>query len=310
MTIAEQEKFRLHVPFEMNGGNLAKSRGAALMLLGHGAKLHAMPALGEKPESPREWIHWLMFDPMTEADAQALVACLRARIPALSVFAGAAGNVVLTLPASGIQKASTSGSGRAFYNGPEITLVAADQEPQPIWAGAYGFASYTDDLLTALNSCPDVTDDCLLAALELWATASHENLPRTKFLTYMTILDSLSLQAKREEAVVRWIDMKIQEAKTLGDPSIVGALGNLKRVSHKAALKALVARAADLEGLSAADTNVKTRLVSELYDARSELSHQGGAAQFDPANARDLAAYVLRAAITAPSILEAEPPGP
>lgn len=279
-----------------------------LVLLGHRAKLHAMPALGERIESAREWIHWLMFDPMTETEVRTLVASLQARIPALSVFAGAAGNVVLTLPSSTIRKASPSSSGHTFYNGPEITFGTVDCEPQPIWAAAYGFSSYSAELLTAVNDCPSVTDDRLLAALELWTIASRENLPRTKFLTYMTILDSLSVQAMRPEAIVHWIDVKIQEAQTLGDPGIVGALGNLKRISHKAALKALVTRAAIQSRLTETDANVKTKLVGALYDARSELSHQGGTSWIDPASARDLAAFVLRAAITSPSILDVKPP--
>lgn len=160
-----------------------------------------------------------------------------------------------------------------------------------------------------MNDCPPVTDDRLLAALELWVTASYENLPRTKFLTYMTILDSLSIQAKRAEAIVQWIDAKIYEAQALNDPGIVGALGNLKRVSHKAALKALVARAADQTRLPASAVEAKTRLVGALYDARSKLSHQGSSVHLDPASARDLAAFVLRSAITSPSILDVESAG-
>jgi hypothetical protein len=306
MTIIEQEKFWLHVPFEIVGGNLSGSHGALLTLLGHNAKLHVMPALGEPPGQARAWVHWLMFDPMTEVDAQTLVASLRARVPAFSVFEGVAGNVVLTLPASDIQNASTSAGGRAFYDGRAISLGLADRVPQPTWMAGYGSVIYTAELLTRMNECPPVTDDRLLAALELWATASYENLPRTKFLTYMTILDSLSIQAKREEAIVHWIDAKIQEAQVLNDPGIVGALGNLKRVSHKAALKALVGRAAAQAGLTTPDANVKIKLVGALYDTRSELSHKGGDARLDPASARDLAAFVLRAAINSPSILEAE----
>ncbi|WP_423194612.1 hypothetical protein [Cupriavidus sp. H18C2] len=305
MTIIEQEKFWLHVPFEMYGGNLSGSNGASLALLGHSAKLHVMPALGEKPENARAWLHWLMFDPMTEAEAQALVTSLRARIPAFSVLV-AAGNVVLSLPTSDIQKASTSASGGALYVGREICLGLADRKPQPMWIEGYGSTSYTAALLASMNECPPVTDDRMLAALELWATASYEKLPRTKFLTYMTILDSLSTQAKRAEAIVHWIDAKIQEAHVLDDPGIVGALGNLRRVSHKAALKALVSRAADQAGLTAPDATVKIKLAGALYDTRSELSHKGGGARLDPASARDLAAFVLRAAITSPSILEAE----
>ncbi|WP_198391354.1 HEPN domain-containing protein [Burkholderia ubonensis] len=308
MTISEPEKFWLHIPFEMNGGTMVNAHGAALTLLGHRATLHAMPALGESRESARQWIHWLMFEPMTELDAQTLVASLRARIPALSVSAGAAGNVVLTLPTSDIQKASTSGTGGAFYNASEITLVPADQEPRPTWAGGYGFANYTEHLLAALNTCADVTDDRLLAALELWATASYENLPRTKFLTYLTILDSLSVQAARGEAIVNWIDAKILEAEALQDPGIAGALENLKRASHTAALKALVARAADFRGLTNKERKEKIQLAGALYRLRSKLSHQGGATQFDPAKARELVAFVLRAAIEKPAILDVERP--
>ncbi|KUZ97532.1 hypothetical protein WI40_14745 [Burkholderia ubonensis] len=308
MTISEPEKFWLHVPFEMNGGTLAEAHGAALTLLGHRATLHVMPALGESRESPRRWIHWLMFEPMTESDAQTLVASLRARVLALSVSAGAAGNVVLTLPTSDIQKAVTSGTGRAVYNASEISLVPVDHVPSASWLGAYGVANYTEHLLVELNSCADVTDDRLLAALELWATASYENLPRTKFLTYLTILDSLSVQPARGEAIVNWIKAKILEAEALQDPGIAGALENLKRVSHTAALKALVARAADFRGLTSKERKEKIQRAGELYQLRSKLSHQGGATHIDPAKARELVAFVLRAAIEKPEILDVEPP--
>ncbi|WP_175906016.1 HEPN domain-containing protein [Burkholderia seminalis] len=308
MTTSELEKFWLHVPFAMNGGTLANAHGAALTLLGRRATLHVMPALGESRESARNWIHWLMFEPLTEPEARTLMASLRARVPALSVFAGAAGNVVLTLPISDIQKAVTSGTGRAVYSGSEITLVPVEQVPSPSWIGGYGFSSYNEHLLVELNNCADVTDDRLLAALELWATASYENLPRTKFLTYLTILDSLSVQAARGEAIVKWIDAKIVEAEPLQDPGIAGALENLKRVSHTAALKALVARAADFQGLTSKERKEKIQLAGTLYRLRSKLSHQGSAAQFDPAKARELVAFVLRAAIEKPAILDVEPP--
>lgn len=306
MTNNNPAKFWLHVPFEMKGGNLSKSHGAKLTLLGHRATLHVMPALGEAPSTAKEWVHWLMFDPMAESDARTLVQSLHARVPAFSVFTGAVGNVVLTLPTSGIQLASTTPGGRAIFTGQAITIGDATHAPQPTWAGGYGFVSYTDHLLTGLNTCPDVSDERLLAALELWASASDENLPRTKFLTYMTILDSLSTQEKRSEAIVCWLDTKILEAKALGDPGIAGALANLKRVSHKSALKALVTRAADISGLATPDVAAKTKLAGALYDARSNLSHQGSGAEVDLAGARELAAFVLREAIMAPAILDIE----
>lgn len=308
MTTIEQEQFRLHVPFEMRGGDFSQAAGASVTLFGHRATLFAAPAIGEPTDMAREWIHWLLFDAMNESDAQRLIETLRARIPAFSVFAGAVGNVVLSIPASEPQKAQTSAVGRAIFNGPEITLVPADQISSPLWAGGYGTVRYSAGLLEGLNQCPPVSDERLLAALELWMVASYENLPRTKFLTYMTILDSLSTQAKRDENVVRWIEEKIREANDLGDPGIVGALGNLKRVSHKAALRALVIRAADQAGQSGPDAAEKAKLAATLYDARSELSHQGAAGTIDAERARELTAFVLRAAIVSPSILDVHEP--
>ncbi|MBN6738812.1 HEPN domain-containing protein [Burkholderia multivorans] len=308
MTTSEPDKFWLHVPFEMNGGTLANAHGATVTLLGHRATLHAMPALGESRESPRHWIHWLMFEPMTEQDAQTLVASLRARVPALSVYAGAASDVVLTLPTSNVRKALVAGNGRAVYSASEIALVPVNQSPSPSWVSGYGFTSYTEHLLVELNSCAGVTDDRLLAALELWAAASYEHLPRTKFLTYLTILDSLSVQAVRREATVNWIDAKIREAESLQDPGIAGALENLKRESHTAALKALVARAADFRGLTNKERKERIKSAGELYRIRSKLSHQGSSNLIDLPKARELVAFVLRAAIEKPAILDAEPP--
>lgn len=302
--MSAEKKYWLHVPFAMIGGNLAKSHGAQLSMLGRPATLHVMPALGEPPETPKAWVHWLMFDPMTEQDAYAVVQSLRARLPAFSVFDGAQGNVVLTLPTAEVSKVPPLEGGRAIFSGQEIAIGDAELVPQPLWAGGFGFTSYSADLLAALNSCPEVTDERLLAALELWTVASSENLPRTKFLTYMTILDSLSIQAKRDDAIVQWIDLRIAEAKGFDDPGIVGALGNLKRVSHKAALKALVMRAARQSSVDVEAMDEKIKLVGALYDARSDLSHQGNDAKFDTAKARELAAFVLRSAIILPAILD------
>ncbi|WP_321853625.1 hypothetical protein [Burkholderia cenocepacia] len=308
MTTIEQKQFRLHVPFEMRGGDFSQATGASVTLFGHRATLFAAPTVGEPTDMAREWTHWLLFDAMNESDAQRLIETLRARIPAFAVFAGAVGNVVLSIPASEPQKAPASAVGRAIFNGPEITLVPADQISSPLWAGGYGMVRYPAALLEGLNQCPPVSDERLLAALELWMVASYENLPRTKFLTYMTILDSLSTQAKRDETVVRWIEEKIREANDLGDPGIVGALRNLRRVSHKAALRALVIRAANQEGQSGPEAAEKAKLAAALYDARSELSHQGAAGKVDAEKARELTAFVLRAAIGSPSILDPHEP--
>lgn len=307
MTTIEQEQFRLHVPFEMRGGDFSQAAGASVTLFGHRATLFAAPAIGEPTDMAREWTHWLLFDAMNESDAQRLIETLRARIPAFSVFAGAVGNFVLSIPASEPQKAQASAVGRAIFNGPEITLVPADQTPSPLWAGGYGTVRYSAGLLEGLNQCPPVSDERLLAALELWMVASYENLPRTKFLTYLTILDSLSVQAARGKAIVNWIDAKILEAEALQDPGIAGALENLKHVSHTAALKALVGRAADFHGLASKERKDKIRLAGALYRLRSKLSHQGRATQFDPEKARELVAFVLRAAIGKPTILDVEP---
>lgn len=308
MSTIEQEQFQLHVPFEMRGGDLSQAAGASLTLLGHRATLYAAPAIGEPSDMAREWSHWLLFDAMNESDAQRLIKALRSRILALSVFAGAAGNVVFDIPTSEPQKAPASAAGRAIFGGSQITLVPAGQISSPMWAGGYGAVRYSAALLEGLNQCPAVSDERLLAALELWKAASYENLPRTKFLTYMTILDSLSTQAKRDEKVVRWIEEKIREANDLGDPGIVGALGNLRRVSHKAALRALVIRAANQGGQSGPDAAEKAKLAATLYDARSELSHQGAAGTIDADRARELTAFVLRAAIVSPSILDVGEP--
>ncbi|QTO52671.1 HEPN domain-containing protein [Burkholderia latens] len=300
MTTIEQEQFQLHVPFEMRGGDFSQAAGASVTLFGHRATLFAAPAIGEPTGMAREWTHWLLFDAMNESDARCLISALRARILAISVFAGPAGNVVFDIPTSEPQKAPASAAGRAIFSGSQITLVPAGQISAPMWAGGYGAVRYSAALLEGINQCPAVSDERLLAALELWNAASYENLPRTKFLTYMTILDSLSTQAKRDEKVVRWIEEKIREANDLGDPGIVGALGNLRRVSHKAALRALVIRAANQEGQSGPEAAEKAKLAAALYDARSELSHQGAAGTIDAEKARELTSFVLRAAIGSP----------
>lgn len=283
---------------------MATSRGARLALLGHTATLHATPALGESPTMPKAWIYWLLFEPMSEADVHALVKSLRARVPVFSVFGGAQFDVVLTVPLGGIERASTTPGGRAIFRGDAITFGDADSTPSPMLTGGFGFQNVTPELLAELANCPEATDARLLAALELWRAASQERLARTKFLTYMTILDSLAAQANRVESVIKWVDEKITEAKAFRDPALVSALGSLKRESHGTALKNLVSRAATQLNLSPADTDAKVGLVAPLYRTRSNLSHQGGGAACDPVAARALAAFVLRAAIASPAILD------
>jgi hypothetical protein len=297
--------FWLHVPLETTRGDWLKPPGdGRVTVLGKPARLleRDLPAPNSLASANTAVVkQWLLFDPLPESDAKLLLKDLRARFPVLALRQSAA----LRVGASALHV-----SPYAMYNGPIPTLIPAHFTPSPIWAEATT-TSYIDGLHAlevALNNCPSVTDDRVLAALELAIASRYDVLPRSVFLAQLTILDSLAERKERPAAIKEWLDHKIAEAQSLNDIGLISSLGNLKRGSHGGAVRELVSRAACASGLNPTEQKKMSDLASDLYRVRSSLSHAGGSTNLDIEGARRLVSLVLNAAISNPSVLDAESP--
>lgn len=297
--------FWLHVPLEINEGRLKPPLDQRVSLLGRPGKLlsESFPKMASQtPDPAADCVQWLLFDPMRRADAEKLLETLRAKIPALSLRVGAIMGATFRIPSQSLSVAQHD-----FYNGPFPTLIPAHMSPRAAWGRMHHSIEWDGPkILDQLEGCPSVTDERLLAAFDLWAVASYENLPRSKFLTYLTILDSLAVQSRRADDVATWLNAKIEEAKSFKDAGLSGSLGNLKFQSHGAAVRALVERAAAVRQLSQTEATEKVQLAKTLYSLRSALSHAGQAPLLDIRAAQELAALVIDAAMERPSILDVE----
>jgi hypothetical protein len=147
--------------------------------------------------------------------------------------------------------------------------------------------------------------DRIKTAYELAVASSYDTLPRSIFLSQLTILDSLATRDRRPDDIVAWLDRIIVEAKDFKDEGLLSSVRNLKDGSHGAAVRALVRRAATAMGEDVPQVLERMKSASELYDKRSKLSHVGGSplASSDSEMARELASFVLDAALVHPGIL-------
>jgi hypothetical protein len=123
-----------------------------------------------------------------------------------------------------------------------------------------------------LSECPVITDERILTAIDLANGSRHDTLARSKFLAWLTILDSLAIGRKRPEKICEWLDKRIAEAK---DENLKSGLGNLKWESRKAAIKNLIERACQALAEENEKLEERKTLVVSLYDVRSKLSHAG-----------------------------------
>jgi hypothetical protein len=242
----------------------------------------------------------LRFDPMPEATARQIFDELRARLPVLAFKRGAA----ISVPETKLRVAEIIHQGQHDFRFP--TLIPSDLTPQPYGAGAtsIGFEDAASTLAT-LVTCLPVRDERLVTAVDLFVATKYETLPRSVFLTYLTILDSLAERLDRPSAVTMWIEEKLQEAKRFNDQSLESALGNLKETSHSSAIRELVGRAEKVLGSSPKEVQTQKSRARGLYQLRSRLSHAGGAPippqQID--QARLLVRRVVCAALDHPEIL-------
>ncbi|AWN36611.1 MULTISPECIES: hypothetical protein [Methylobacterium] len=293
--------FWLHVPLETTRGDyLEVPFGGKLVVLGKPAVLCERPL--HVPDSLTAATtavvrQWLLFDPLPESDARALLEELRAKFPVLSLRQDAA----LRVGASDLHVAS-----HHLYTGIIPTLIPAHLTPSPTWVDLQ-IRSHMDGRSTLgsiLAGCPSVTDERILTALDLLVASRYDVLPRSIFLAQLTILDALAVRAERPPGIRAWLSEKIEEAKALQDGGLLSSLENLKLGSHGAAVRALVGRAAEAKGMSGEKQKALKSLAGKLYGVRSSLSHAGAGSDLDVQGAKNLARLVLDAAIEHPAVLD------
>jgi hypothetical protein len=291
-----RDLYWLHVPLTTSRGNLLGKERTQLVVLGKRVELHTREPFPQShgAVSAAAVHQWLLFEPMERAEAEGLFEELQARLPALSLRMRASFRIG---PWTTLQM-----SHGEVYNGPMPTLIPADREPKPVWMES-SMTSEQTGWQDWLDKCPPVTDERLIAALSLYVSASDESLPRSQFLTYLTILDSLAVQWPRDAAAIAWVDEKLKEPVAVNDQALTSALTNLKQVSHGSAVRALVKRAANAAGLDPSAVKDCVASAGDLYRVRSHLSHAGKSVRPDVSAARELAALVLEQAILDPSLL-------
>jgi hypothetical protein len=303
-----EPKFWLHVPFQTTRGDWLKlPTSGYVTILEHRARLcerdmHYPNSLSNPGSSVVR--QWLLFDPLPESKARALFIELVRRMPVLALRINGALRI-----AGGNNLQECGSEYRGLYNGPMPTLIPAEVEPDPMWADLQA-TSYLDaegTLGRELAACPPITDERIQAAIELVIASRYDTLPRSVFLSQLTIIDALATRGDRPVPIQAWLAEKIEEAKEFNDPGLISSLQQLKEQSHGTAVRALVGRAARLRGESPDKIAKRQKLVGTLYGIRSGLSHTAARSKLLSANveeARRLAAFVLEAAITNPAILE------
>ncbi|MEC5407438.1 hypothetical protein VOM14_17980 [Paraburkholderia sp. MPAMCS5] len=293
------DQYWLHVPLETTPGMLleAPPDGRVTMLGRKAQLLDREPYVSFVSASATVIKQWLLFDPLCELDARSLLADLRARIPVLSMNMGAN----FRIPVHELHVSSL-----ATYDGSLPTLIPAHLTPAPTWLDAIGACSWNgkDVLETTLESCPPVTDERVLAALDLYIASQYDFLPRSIFLAKLTILDALAAHEKRNVVTTAWIDEKLIEAEAFRDAGLLSALRNLKFESHTASIRALVRRAVLSLGGTENEAALQAAATGRLYAARSRLSHAGSTVELDLAGATQLTRLVLNAVVQNPSILD------
>jgi hypothetical protein len=157
-----------------------------------------------------------------------------------------------------------------------------------------------------LAACPTVGDERIRTAIDLAIASRHDTLPRSIFLSHLTILDSLAVRSDRPADLCKWLDEKVTEAVSFKDEGLMTSLKHLKQGSHGAAVQGLVGRAARANGDKDAEVRSRQELARKLYGVRSGLSHSGGTT-LAPENVSDACAlerFVVDAAIQYPDILD------
>lgn len=302
---ASEPKFWLHVPLQTaHSEYLEPPADGRLVVLGYPCNLCA-PASHEIPKdmtgSSVAVRRYLVFDPLPESVARKLLDELVLRMPVLAFKQ----QVSYEIPNSAFV---TKREDHGFHNLTYPTLIASHLKPTI--KGGYVYSKTSRQAVgfldSELASCPHVSDERILAAIDLANATRRESLARSIFLSWLTILDSLATRKDRPAAICDWLDEKIKEAKALKDHGLSSALGGLKQESHSVAIQNLICRAGAAMSENKEQVKGRQDLAAKLYKTRSRLSHErteiiaGGEA----GEARELARFVVDAAIQHPHILD------
>jgi len=151
---------------------------------------------------------WLVFDPVREADAVQLLNDLTARIPVLAMRE----NVALQIPDGPLQKSSPEHKG--VFNGPTPTLIPSECTPSPAWSEVHTSSSRDGKSVLGplLAACPAIVDERVRTAIDLAIASRYDTLPRSIFLSQLTIIDSLAIRSDRPPDVCEWLKEKVREA--------------------------------------------------------------------------------------------------
>ena len=124
-----------------------------------------------------------------------------------------------------------------------------------------------------LDVCPRVEDERIATAIDLAISAHYDALPRSVFLTHLTIVDSLAIRGDRPLNTQEWLAKKIEESLQLNDQGLTTSLRDLKQKSHGSAVRELVQRAGSAMGEDISKIKERQQVAPKLYKVRSGLSH-------------------------------------
>jgi hypothetical protein len=196
--------YRLYVPLETSEGEvLTPPADGRLLVLGRRSRINAQHEF-RSPDvmvGPRNAIRQsLLFDPLPEAEARRLLDELLSLMPVLSFRE----QVTFYIPHDWVEKNDVHG----VHNLSQPALVRETFESRPTGGAVFSSSSRqaSDFLETRLSECPVVTDERVRVAIDLANAARHETLARSRFLSWMTIIDSLALSDKRPNVVCDWLD--------------------------------------------------------------------------------------------------------
>lgn len=300
-----ESKFRLHVPLQTSRSEwLEPPSNRRLKVLGHSCFLNEYnlpqppPDMQGMPTTVRQY---LLFDPLLESEARQLLSELIARMRVLAF------QLQVSYEIPNPQWTETSRD-IPTHNLAVPALISSHLTPHPV--GLNAFSKSTRQAVSVLESilptCPAISDERILAALDLANATRKETFPRSTFLSWLTIIDSLAIRKDRPADICLWLDEKIQEAESKKYESLSSALRGLKRESHGAAIKKLISRASHALGESQTEVKARQDLATKLYSTRSGLSHSATKV-LDPnevGEARDLSRFLVDAAIRHPCILD------
>jgi len=157
-----------------------------------------------------------------------------------------------------------------------------------------------------LDVCPRVEDERIATAIELAISAQYDTLPRSVFLTYLTIVDSLAIRGDRPLNTQEWLAKTIEESLQLNDQGLTTSLCQLKQESHGSAVRELVQRAGSAMGEDISKIKERQQVATKLYRVRSGLSHNRNATLTSThiEDARKLVTFIIDAAIQSPAVLD------